>query len=183
MARAGLITDYRKVRSFRQIHWFYALNAGRILLDFLAQGGELHSTNFNNCVNTWGQNIIEASKEGAWLSPVGYVYRFLANLDARYPLQTDVTTGPGVFVSAQACESASGGIDLLVVNRGTRAVPVDLAMPAGFRLDTAECAYAPDRLSGASLGRSDISVEEAHAAGSAIALRPLSLTRIRARRA
>lgn len=185
MGRSGATTDYRKVRSFRQIHWFYALNTARILLDFLAQGGELLSTNFNNCVNTWGQNIIEASKEGAWLSPVGHVYRFLSNLDARYPLETKVAPMPGVFLHAQACESADGrGVELLVVNRGTRSVPTELTLPPGCKVESVECLYAPDRLSRASLKGSDIRVEGPLAAGSGtMTLRPLSLTRIRARRA
>jgi hypothetical protein len=178
--RGGPTTDYRKVRSFRQIHWFYAVNAARILLDFLAQGGELCSTNFNNCVNTWGQNIIEASKEGCWLSPVGHVYKFFAPLDARYPLETAVTQPAGVFVDAQACDTKDGlGVNLLVVNRGTKPVPAGLVLPPGYRTESVECLYAPDRLSRATLARSDVQVEQQPAGRSnAITLRPVSLTRV-----
>jgi hypothetical protein len=178
--RSGPTTDYRKVRSFRQIHWFYAVNTARILLDFLAQGGELRSTNFNNCVNTWGQNIIEASKEGCWLSPVGHVYKFFAPLDARYPLETAVTKPAGVFVDAQACDTKDGqGVNLLVVNRGTKAVPTELVLPQGYRAESVECLWAPDRLSRTTLAKSDIQMEQQTAAGAnAITLRPVSVTRV-----
>jgi hypothetical protein len=184
MGRSGPTTDYRKVRSFRQIHWFYAVNAARILLDFLAQGGELCSTNFNNCVNTWGQNIIEASKEGCWLSPVGHVYQFFAPLDARYPLETTVTKPAGVFVDAQACDTSDGrGRILLAVNRGTKPVSAELALPQGYRIDSVECLWAPDRLSRTTLEKSDVQLERRSADGAgSIVLRPVSVNRIYARR-
>ena len=179
MGRSGPTTDYRKVRSFRQIHWFYAVNTARILLDFLAQGGELRSTNFNNCVNTWGQNILEASKEGAWLSPVGHVYRFLSTLNARYPLQSEVAKPPGVFVDAQACETKDGGMEIVVVNRGIKPVSTQLSIPQGYRVDSMECLYAPDRLSRTYPDKSDIQLEARHAVTSgSVTLRPLSITRI-----
>jgi hypothetical protein len=179
MGRSGPTTDYRKVRSFRQIHWFYAVNTARILLDFLAQGGELRSTNFNNCVNTWGQNILEASKEGAWLSPVGHVYRFLSTLNARYPLQSEVAKPPGVFVDAQACETKDGGMEIVVVNRGIKPVSTQMSIPQGYRVDSMECLYAPDRLSRTYPDKSDIQLEARHAVTSgSVTLRPLSITRI-----
>lgn len=43
--------DYKKVLSFRQIHWFYALNGSAQLLDYLSYGGNFFLSNFNNCVN------------------------------------------------------------------------------------------------------------------------------------
>jgi hypothetical protein len=184
LGRGGIGSDYRKVRSFRQIHWFYAVNTARILLDFLSQGGELRSTNFNNCVNTWGQNIIEASKEGAWLSPVGHVYKFLSTLDVRFPLETAVSRPPGTFLDAQACDTKDGSIELIIVNRGTKPVSTEIALPAGHRLDTIECLYAPDRLSRTSLSKSDIRLEDRHSVSSnAVEIRPLSVTRIHSRSA
>jgi alpha-L-arabinofuranosidase len=184
LGRAAPTADYRKVKSFHQIHWFYAVNTARILCDFLAQGGELNSTNFNNCVNTWGQNIIEASKEGAWLSPVGHVYKFLASLDARYPLETTTDNVAGTFVDAQACEIKDGGIEIVAVNRGTKAAALDLRLQASHEIHTMEAIYADDRLAHCSLNRCAIEVEDRHAVHSnTIVLRPLSVSRIQARRA
>jgi hypothetical protein len=182
MPRSGPTTDYRKVRSFRQIHWFYAVNTARILTDFLSQGGELLFTNFNNCVNTWGQNIIEASKEGAWLSPVGHVYKFFSTLEARYPLETVLEQPSGVYLDAQATDNRDGGVSLFVVNRGTKAVPVSLTLPPGYKVESVECLWAPDRLSRTSLGKSDIHVERLTAASTNLSLRPISVTRINSTR-
>jgi hypothetical protein len=176
----GLGSDYRQVRSFHQIHWFYALNTARVLMGFLLMGGELCSTNFNNCVNTWGQNIIEASKEGAWLSPVGKVYEFLSKLDARYPLETSLELPQGVFLSAQAGETADGrGINVLVVNQGTKEVRAELQLPPGYRAQSIEGIVAPSRLSRTSLGKSDIRVEtDKPGASNVCTFRPLSVSRV-----
>lgn len=79
--------DYRKTSRFRITRWFYALNAAVTLLDFISIGGRFHLANFNNCVNTWGQNIIESSKEGAWLSPVGQVMHFFRRQTVLFPCE------------------------------------------------------------------------------------------------
>ena len=69
--------DYRKVFSFFQISWLYALNAARRLTDYMSYGDEFALASFNNCCNTWGQNIINASKDSAWLSCAGEVMSFM----------------------------------------------------------------------------------------------------------
>ena len=153
--------DYKALLSFRQIHWFYALNAAKILTGFLSVGGELCSTNFNNFVNTWGQNILEASKEGAWLSPTGKVYEFLADLDARYALETDIKPPQGVYLTAQACETADGhGINIVVVNQGTKEVRTELQLPPGYRIESCDTIWGASRLARTSLGHSDLQVQK-----------------------
>lgn len=183
--RAPLTTDYKKVKSFRQIHWFYALNTARILLDFLSQGGELNSTNFNNCVNTWGQNIIEASKEGAWLSPVGHVYSFFGKQEFHLPLQTSVKTAEGVFLNAQAFEMKDGRrLAVIVINRSVQPIEAAFDSMAEFKVSSLECISAPDRLSRTSLGKSEIKREKLPVPGSkSLSFRPLSITRVELQRA
>ena len=73
----GKITnDWHTIFSTQQRSWNYALNAAHRLLDYISYGGEFALANFNNLCNTWGQNQIEASKTGAWLSCVGEVFAF-----------------------------------------------------------------------------------------------------------
>jgi hypothetical protein len=182
--RRALGTDYRGVKSFHQIHWFYALNTARILMNFIAAGGELCSTNFNNAVNTWGQSIIEASKEGAWLSPVGKVYEHINKLGVRFPLETALEQPEGTFLSAQAAETSYGrGIDVLVVNQGRKEVRAELMLPAGYRAQSIDVIHAPSRLSRTSLGNSDIQVATDKPDGGGCVFRPLSVSIVHAAKA
>ena len=45
----------------------------------MSYGGEFCLANFNNCCNTWGQNIVNASKESAWLSCAGEMFRLFGD--------------------------------------------------------------------------------------------------------
>ena len=74
--RERITNDYTHSFGFFQIRWFYALNGAARILDYMGYGGEFASANFNNCCNTWGQNIINASKEKAWLSCAGEMFAF-----------------------------------------------------------------------------------------------------------
>ena len=111
---------------------------------------------------------------------MGHVCKFFAPLDARYPLETAVTQPAGVFVDAQACDTKDGlGVNLLVVNRGSKPVATGLVLPPGYRTERVECLYAPDRLSRTTLAKSDVQVEQRAAGGSdAMTLRPVSVTRV-----
>jgi hypothetical protein len=173
------INDYRKIISFRQVHWFYALNATCHLLDYMSLGGEFYLANFNNCVNTWGQNVIEAAKEGAWLSPAGHVFKFFSNFEGEYPLKTEFVEGGSAFIRAQACETGGGGINIYLVNVGGNTLTVSLDLHANNRVESIETLFAPDRLSRCYLHTDEIEFE-AHALNNRrlIRIRPLSVNRI-----
>jgi len=66
--------DYNKTWSRHQISWNYALNGAHRILNFISCGGEFYLANFSNMANTFGQNLIEASKDDAWLSCMGEVF-------------------------------------------------------------------------------------------------------------
>lgn len=68
--------DYDKGWSRQQISWNYALNGAGRILDYMSYGGEFALANFNNMTNTFGQNLIEAAKDKAWLSCMGEVFAF-----------------------------------------------------------------------------------------------------------
>lgn len=200
-------TDYRNVMSFRQIRWFYALNGAARLMDYLSYGGEYYLANFNNCVNTWGQNVIEAAKEGAWLSPMGEVFKFFAPREDLYPLATNMTDDMNVratqqrtvynaaatemdfplivnqrseneFVKIVACETARG-INVYFTNKSREDVSLDLTVPKGYRIEKIEYLCAPDRLSRTYLDHSDLTRgEKALRSPRNIPVGPLSLNRI-----
>lgn len=201
--------DYKKVLSFRQIHWFYALNGSAQLLDYLSYGGNFFLSNFNNCVNTWGQNVIESSKEGAWLSPMGEVFRFFASHDDRFPLQSELLSGNRKgkdtflkdviiqqsdvnfplqvnrqsqtdFFKIQACET-NNGINIYFINKSTESVQLEAMLPEGYQIMSCETLYGDDRLSRTSLDHSDIKSNVVKLNNpESIEIYPLSINRIKA---
>ncbi len=199
--------DYRGSLSFRQIRWFYALNGASRLMDYLSYGGEYYLANFNNCVNTWGQNVIEAAKEGAWLSPMGEVFKFFSAQDELYPLATQMTNNMNVKVQQQrtvynanasemdfplivnlrsqneflklvACETTKG-INVYFTNKSRENVSLDLTIPKGYKVEKIEYLNAPDRLSRTYLDHSDLTkgTKKLRSAKN-ISITPLSLNRI-----
>ncbi|MGI5846646.1 MAG: hypothetical protein ACOX5T_01275 [Candidatus Cryptobacteroides sp.] len=205
--RPETINNYKGALSFRQIRWFYALNGASRLMDYMSYGGEYYLANFNNCVNTWGQNVIESAKEGAWLSPMGEVFKFFTTRDELYPLVTDMKDDMNATVTQQttvynaaatemsfplivnqrsqndlvkltACETANG-INVYFTNKSMKDVDLTLIVPKGYKIDSIEYIYAPDRLSRTYLDFSDIVFESRTLkSASKITVNPLSLNRI-----
>lgn len=169
--------DYRKVLSFREIRWFYALNAASRLIDYLSYGGEFVLANFNNCVNTWGQNIIESSREGAWLSPSGRVFEFFRNDDSAWPLATSGDPPGDPAINVLACETKSGDINLYAVNRGSAPVRVELQLPPGYVPRGMRVLDAEHRLVTNRLGEDRIRLRES-APSLPLLLPPISLVHL-----
>ncbi len=125
----GVITnDYDDVFSRHQISWNYALNGARRLLDYVSYGGEFALANFNNMTNTWGQNLVEASKDGAWLSSMGEVFA-LFRRQYRPSTACPAETGDGLLF-ALFTKDGDGREKLWIVNRG--GAPKEVLLPEGF---------------------------------------------------
>ncbi|MCX6226323.1 MAG: hypothetical protein NTV01_16510 [Bacteroidia bacterium] len=168
---------YEQALNFRQIRWFYALNAASAILDFMSLGGSFHLANFNNCANTWGGNIIECSKEGVWKSPAGEVFKFYKNFTDKYPLKCEVKSY-NKLVKVQACETSTGVV-VNVVNIGEHGADLILAMPAKYKPENMETLYAPDKLSRTYLDHSEIKYEKIEIKNThTINIKPLSVNRI-----
>lgn len=76
--RGEITNDYTKSYSTYLQNWNSALNVAKRTLDHISYGGEIFEiSNFNNLCNTWGQNIINASKDKCWLSCCGKVFKFI----------------------------------------------------------------------------------------------------------
>ena len=76
--KGEITNNYATIFSTHQISWNYALNGARRLLDYISYGGEFTLANFNNTCNTWGQNVIEATKDTSYLSCMGKVFAWFA---------------------------------------------------------------------------------------------------------
>jgi alpha-L-arabinofuranosidase len=115
----------------RQIRWRYAMNAARQLLVFQRLGGEFAFANFNNLANTWGQNVIECPKEGAYLSATGRVFELLSVSPAAWPLRIEgAAENPGIPVGA-AWDRERKALVITALNYRGREVELafDLALP------------------------------------------------------
>jgi hypothetical protein len=123
-----IYNDYDKVFSRHQISWNYALNGAHRLLDYISYGGGFALANFNNMTNTWGQNIIEASKDGAWLSCMGEVFAFFKKHFKTCTAAPADTGNPLVF--AMFTRSADGEDALYVINHGS--VAAGITLPDGY---------------------------------------------------
>jgi len=168
---------YEHALGYKQIRWFYALNAASTVLDYMSLGGVFHLANFNNCANTWGGNIIECSKEGVWKSPAGEVFKFYKNFSDKYPLKSEVK-GENQHVKVLACETEAG-IVVNVVNTGDHDAGLILSIPAGFKSNNMETLCAPNKLSRTYIDHSDINYEKIEIKNPAkIMIKPLSINRI-----
>ena len=76
--RGEITNDYTKSYSTYLQNWNSALNVAKRTLDHISYGGEIFEiSNFNNLCNTWGQNVINASKDKCWISCCGRVFKFI----------------------------------------------------------------------------------------------------------
>lgn len=122
---SGKVTnDYRDILGTFQISWNYALNGAHRLLDYISYGGEFALANFNNFCNTWGQNVIEATKDDAYLSCMGEVFRWF-NRRFSPCIAAKVETGnQGLY--ALAVRRSDGQEGIYVINHSSAAVKVKL---------------------------------------------------------
>ena len=74
--RGKIPNNYKEILSTQQRSWNYALNGAHRLLDYISYGSDFTLANFNNMCNTWGQNVIEATKDSCYLSNMGHVFSF-----------------------------------------------------------------------------------------------------------
>lgn len=114
----------------KKMLWYSGLNVAKTLLTFQRLGGDFVFSNFNNFVNTWGQNVIESAKEGVHLSAVGRVMELFSRSPAAWPLKLEsgklAESGKfpeGVHVQA-AWDAERTSLCLVVLNYRGEAVNV-----------------------------------------------------------
>ncbi len=123
-----IYNDYDKILSRHEISWNYALNGAHRLCDYISYGGEFALANFNNMTNTWGQNIIEASKDKAWLSCMGEIFAFFKRNFSPCLASVAEVGDPDVF--AIFTKDDAGKEQLYVINHSGS--EKELSIPDGF---------------------------------------------------
>lgn len=122
--RGRIRNDYKAIFSTFQTSWNYALNGAHRLIDYISYGGEFASANFNNLCNTWGQNVIEATKDSAYLSCMGEVFKWF-NSKFKPCIAANVNTDTeSLFAIAVKCGDGTEGI--YVVNHSSNVAMVNL---------------------------------------------------------
>jgi alpha-L-arabinofuranosidase len=102
----------------REVRWGYAMTAVAELLLFQRLGGDFLFANFNNLANTWGQNVIESAKEGAWLSAAGRAFELLTRSPAAWPLAYSVKAGHPDIIFQPAWDRDKKNLVLQILNFG-----------------------------------------------------------------
>jgi hypothetical protein len=174
--KENLITnDYNRILGTYQISWNYALNAAHRLLDYLSYGGEFALANFNNCCNTWGQNIIEATKDSCFISCAGEVFAFFGRHFS--PCVAAKTETGDDRVRAQIVKTEKGEKQLYLVNHSGNAIHIDL--PKG-KWAFAEGICAEERIAANREGHRAVKACHVRTEGGHIELPALSLILLRA---
>ena len=102
----------------REVRWGYAMTSVAELLLFQRLGGDFLFANFNNLANTWGQNVIECAKEGAWLSAAGRALELLTRSPAAWPLAHSIRRGHPNILFQAAWDRDKKNLVLQILNFG-----------------------------------------------------------------
>ena len=105
----------------RMQRWYYALNAATVIQRFWRNAEWMDFANFNNLVNTWGQNVIESAKSGAWLSCAGRLFEFFTDSRAAWPVDVAPVEHDGKIHVAAALSGSQKELVINVVNMGEAA--------------------------------------------------------------
>ena len=144
--------------------------AAHRLLDYMSYGGDFHLANFNNMCNTWGQNVIEASKDTCFLSCAGQVFSFFRrNFSPCVACETE-TGDERVYAQQVRCED--GKTRLYLINHASAEQQVKL--PQG-EWRCAEGITAPNRMSRAKELENPVIACTARISDGTVALPGLSL--------
>ena len=122
--RGAVTNNYLDILGTHQISWNYALNGAHRLLDYMTYGGEFALANFNNMCNTWGQNIIESSKDKCWLSCMGEIFAMFARVFESCIASEVECDDTRMF--AVAAQTLSGKKQLYLINHSSSAIDIEL---------------------------------------------------------
>ncbi len=143
-AEAAAIRDRSRLQ-----RWSYALNAATVLQGFWRNADWMDFANFNNLVNTWGQNVIESAKTGAWLSCAGRLFEFFTDSRASWPVEITPAEQGGKIHAAAALSGSKQELVINIVNMG-EAASLDVAFGGGspgWRANSARGLAAPSLIS------------------------------------
>lgn len=124
--KAKMTNDYYDSFSTYLQNWNSALNTAKRTLDHISYGGEIFEiSNFNNLCNTWGQNVINSSKDRCWISCCGRVFKFLREHFSPCIASSVGTGDEGVF--ALLTKDNDGKNRMFLINLHSASVEVSLS--------------------------------------------------------
>lgn len=83
------------------VRWAYGMSVIDQLLQYQNFGGDFAFVNFTNYNDTWGENLINTAKEGAYLSSAGRAMEFMNKLQIAWPLAiSNKNSDPDILLQA-----------------------------------------------------------------------------------
>lgn len=98
------------------VRWSYGMSVIDQMIQYQNLGGMFSFAEFTNYNDTWGENLINTTKEGVYLSSAGRAMAFLNRLPIAYPLAVDnKNVDPDVVLQA-AWDAEKKHFTLMVLN-------------------------------------------------------------------
>ena len=98
------------------VTWEYALNTLDQLVQYQNFGGDYAFVILSNYNDTWGENLINCAKEGAFFSATGRAMQFLYKLPISYPVEVAVANPDKDILVQAAWNADKTKFTLMVVN-------------------------------------------------------------------
>lgn len=121
-----------------KVTWNYAMNVAARFLLFQRLGGDFEFGNFNNLCNTWGQNIIESTKEKAYISASGRVCELMSRSDIAWIQKTDTLKNNKNVVVQAGTSSDKKLMTIYILNYSDNAQRITTDLSA-FAVNTSGC--------------------------------------------
>jgi alpha-N-arabinofuranosidase len=97
-------------------HWAFAMSVLDQFIQFQKFGGDYSFLNFTSLNDTWGENLINLAKEGAFLSSAGKAFEFINKVPVAWPLTFDVTNPDENVVFQAAWNRDHTKLSLIALN-------------------------------------------------------------------
>ena len=111
------------------VRWSFGMSVLEQYIRYQNFGGGYAFLNFTSLNDTWGENLINIPKEGAFLSSAGMVHEFLSGLPISYPLFiVDKNADPDIVIQA-AWDEKKTMLTMLILNfsGNTKSCKIDLS--------------------------------------------------------
>lgn len=103
-------------RQNMSVRWSYGMSVIDQMIQYQNFGGMFSFAEFTNYNDTWGENLINTTKEGIFLSSAGRAMEFLNKLHIAYPLAIDNKTSDPDIVLQAAWDAEKKHLTLIVLN-------------------------------------------------------------------
>lgn len=99
-------------------HWAFGMSVLDQFIQFQNFGGDYSFLNFTSLNDTWGENLINMAKEGAFISSSGRAVEFINKVPVAYPLSFEVKYPDPDMVVQSAWNADKTKLSIIVLNFG-----------------------------------------------------------------